>query len=333
MTPDAALVRPGEELDLEALAAYLRGRLPGVERGISLLQFPGGHSNLTYLIQAGGAEYVLRRPPFGPIAPKAHDMAREHNVLRAVHPLYPLAPRPILLCEDPTIIGATFFLMQRRRGLILRTPVDNPTLIANATQAFLDGLLQLHGVPVDGLSLGNPSGFLERQVRGWIDRWSRVQTERLAEVDAVISWLQRDIPQSPPATLIHNDYKLDNIALKEDCPSQIEAVFDWEMATVGDPLLDLGVALTYWSHADMFTSGPGWPSREYLLEAYASATSRDLSRIVYYEVFGIFKLMVIAQQIYFRWLKGQTQDPRFATFDQWVRKLTAKASLLIEQQA
>lgn len=343
MQPDSAPVRPGEELDVAALSAYLLGRVPGIESGVELRQFPGGHSNLTYLVTAGDHEYVLRRPPFGPVAPKAHDMAREYQLLAAVHPLFPPAPRPILLCEDQGVMGATFFLMERRRGLILRDPVEGDTVKDKASEAFVNCLIQLHTVDASALQIGNPAGFLERQVRGWMDRWQRAQTELLPEMESVLPWLTVNIPVSPAPTLIHNDYKLDNIALNPEDPSKVEAVFDWEMATVGDPLLDLGVALTYWTHAGMpdkngnqqppFTAAPGWIGRDTIVEAYEAATGRDLSRIAYYEVFGVFKLIVIIQQIYYRWLKGQTRDPRFAAFGKMVQYLAGKASFLAERAA
>lgn len=341
MQPDSALVRPGEELDVAALAAYLAGRLPGAESGIHLRQFPGGHSNLTYLIQAGTEEYVLRRPPFGPLAPKAHDMARECHLLASVHPLFPPAPRPLLLCEDSSVMGSTFFVMERRRGVILRGPVADGSLKGRASQAFVNCLVLLHSVDVSGLNIGNPTGFLERQVHGWIGRWQVAQTEPVPAIEPVVAWLTARLPQSPAPTLIHNDYKLDNIALRPDDPSRVEALFDWEMATVGDPLLDLGVALTYWAHAGMpddsghpqapFTAHPGWISRDGIVEAYQAATGRDVSHISYYEVLGVFKLIVIIQQIFLRWLKGQTQDRRFAAFGVLVRHLAGTAASLAER--
>lgn len=343
MQADSAPVRPGEELDVAALSSYLLGRVPGAGHGLELRQFPGGHSNLTYLVKAGEHEYVLRRPPFGPVPPKAHDMAREYQLLAAVHPLFPPAPRPVLLCEDHGVMGATFFLMERRHGMILRGPVADDAVKEKASEAFVNCLIQLHAVDASALPIGNPAGFLERQVRGWMDRWQRAQTEVLPEMEAVLPWLTADVPESPAPTLIHNDYKLDNIALNPDDPSKVEAVFDWEMATVGDPLFDLGVALTYWTHAGMpdkngnpqppFTAAPGWIDRKTIVEAYEAATGRDLSRIAYYEVFGVFKLIVIIQQIYYRWLKGQTRDPRFAGFGKMVQHLAGKAAFLAERAA
>ena len=334
MPSDAAPVRPGEELDTTALAAYLK------VDGVAVEQFPGGHSNLTYLVRAGGREYVLRRPPLGPVAPKAHDMAREYAVLRAVHPHFPPAPEVYRLCEDPSVIGAVFFLMERRRGVVIRgeTPPAWRAEAARISRAFVDGLVELHSIDIErhGLTaLGRPEGYLERQVKGWTDRWQRAQTEPLPAMDQVLRWLAEKMPQSGPSTLVHNDYKLDNLILDPEDPARIVAVLDWEMTTVGDPLSDLGLTLCYWTLTDgrerVVTTQPGWYSRAELVAHYGARTGRDVSRIAYYEVLGIFKLEVILQQIYFRWARGQTRDERFRTFDQRVRQLVGAAAARVEQ--
>jgi len=334
MPSDAAPVRPGEELDTTALAAYL-----GVD-GVTVEQFPGGHSNLTYLLRAAGREYVLRRPPLGPVAPKAHDMAREYAVLRAVHPHFPPAPEVYRLCEDPSVIGAVFFLMERRRGVVIRgeTPPHWRAEAARISRAFVDGLVELHSIDIErhGLTaLGRPEGYLERQVKGWTDRWQRAQTESLPAMDRVLRWLVEKMPQSGPSTLVHNDYKLDNLILDPEDPSRIVAVLDWEMTTVGDPLSDLGLTLCYWTLTDgrerVVTTQPGWYTPAELVAHYGARTGRDVSRIAYYEVLGIFKLAVILQQIYFRWARGQTRDERFRTFDQRVRQLVGAAAARVEQ--
>jgi len=333
MLPDTAPVREGEALDARALAAYLGA--PSVE----VEQFPGGHSNLTYLVRASGHEYVLRRPPLGPVAPKAHDMAREYAVLKAVHPHFPPAPEVYRLCEDPGVIGAVFFLMERRRGVVIRGEVPEPWRAAAPaiSRAFVDCLVALHAIDIasHGLAvLGHPEGYLERQVRGWTDRWRRAQTEELPEIEMAIRWLAERLPSSPPATLIHNDYKLDNLILDPADPTRIIAVLDWEMATVGDPLSDLGLTLCYWTlsaaRERVVTTQPGWHSPTQIVDYYAACTGRDISRISYYEVLGIFKLAVILQQIYFRWVRGQTRDERFGTFDRRVRHLAAAAAARVE---
>ncbi len=341
---DSAPLRPGEELDQVALGDYLRGRIDGAECGVQLEQFPGGHSNLTYLVHAGTFEYVLRRAPLGPVAPKAHDMAREYRLLAKVHPLFPAAPDVYLLCEDCSVIGSVFFLMQRRRGIILRDRVPDalqaePDLGVRVSPAFLDCLVDLHAIDIErhGLAaLGRPEGFIERQVAGWSDRWNRSKTEELPEMADVMRWLADSIPESGPATLVHNDYKLDNVMLDAANPGRVEAVLDWEMATVGDPLADLGLTLCYWTLGSAsageragISADAGWYTRDELVERYGERTGRDVSRIRYYEVLGVFKLAVILQQIYYRYVRGQTRDDRFRTFGDRVRRLAETAAGLI----
>ncbi len=341
---DSAPLRPGEELDALALAAYLRGKIEGAEHGVTLEQFPGGHSNLTYLVRAGAFEYVLRRAPLGPVAPKAHDMAREYRLLAKVHPLFPAAPNVFLLCEDTAVVGSVFFLMERRRGIILRDRVPDalqaePDFGARVSRAFLDCLVDLHAVDIerhDLITLGRPDGFISRQVTGWSDRWNRSKTEELPEMADVMRWLADSIPESGPATLVHNDFKLDNVMLVAADPGRVEAVLDWEMATVGDPLADLGLTLCYWTLGSAsagerasISAGAGWFSRDELVERYAARTGRDVSRVRYYEVLGVFKLAVILQQIYFRYVRGQTRDDRFRSFGERVRGLVKTAAKLI----
>jgi aminoglycoside phosphotransferase (APT) family kinase protein len=348
MPTDTSAVRKGEELDLGALGEHLRGRIEGVEGGIGVEQFPGGHSNLTYLLNVGGKEYVLRRAPLGPVAPKAHDMVREARVLKAVHPHFPPAPEVYLVCEDAGVIGAPFFLMERRRGIVLRDRVPaevsaHPEYARRISAAFVDCLVQLHAVDVEehGLAvLGKPDGFVERQVRGWSERWERARTEANPEMDRVMAWLATTIPGSGRATLVHNDFKLDNVMLAAETPDRIEAVLDWEMTTVGDPLCDLGLTLCYWSSAlvpgtslEAVTTGPGWYSRDEFVEQYAAKTGRDLRALPWHEVLGVFKLAVILQQIYFRFWRGQTSDLRFQGFDQRVKALTSLAARMVEKIA
>ena len=346
VSPESAPIREGEQIDAATLAGYLRGKLEGVESGLTVRQFPGGHSNLTYLLEAGGHEYVLRRPPLGPVAPKAHDMAREYNVLCAVHPFFPPAPRAFVLCDDPSIIGAIFFVMERRHGLVLRRDLPSqfaadPDFGRRVSEAFVDCLAALHSVDVSKVMLGKPAGFLERQVSGWADRWQRAQTESLPQMDQLIHWLADRLPDSPSPTLVHNDYKLDNIMLDSNDPGRVEAVLDWEMTTAGDPLVDLGCVLCYWPEAgdpsvrrealSSITTLPGWFTRAHLVERYARLTGRDVSGLGYYEVFGIFKVAVVLQQIYFRYRRGQTRDERFRDFGERVRGLVEVAAKIAEQ--
>ena len=355
---DSTAVRAGEELDLAALGSYLRSHLTpqSAETEIEIEQFPGGHSNLTYLVRYGDQEFVLRRPPVGPVAPTAHDMPREYKLLSVINPHFPLAPKPILLCEDPAIIGAPFYLMERRRGFIVRFKVpeqigEDVELRRRLSEAVVDTMIALHLVDIystDILQIGKPEGFVTRQVRGWADRWQRSKTSELPEMDQVIQWLADRIPPDAPnsATIVHNDFKLDNVMLDEDDPARIVAVLDWEMCTVGDPLIDVGLLLTYWtmrgrtgesetadrnSSLRAVTNGPGWLSREEIIERYEAMTGRDLSRIVFYETFARFKVAVVVQQIYFRYVQGQTRDERFRNLDSLVRELVREALELAQQ--
>jgi aminoglycoside phosphotransferase (APT) family kinase protein len=348
---DISAVRPGEELNRAALSEYLSKNLPLGVSSIEVEQFPNGHSNLVYLVRTDRGEYVLRRPPLGPVAPKAHDMAREYRVLDAVHPHFPEAPRVFLLCEDLAVIGSTFFLMERRYGMVIRDSIPGelaaiPDYPRRVSEAFIDCLVRLHSIDASqpGLSsLGKPEGFVERQVRGWAERWNRAKTEELPEMDEITRWLQEWLPPSVDATLVHNDFKLDNVMLRPSGDS-VEAVLDWEMTTIGDPLADLGLTMCYWTWASAaaeddphpatpgLTSQPGWYTRDQFLHRYAERTGRDLTHIRYHEVLGLFKLAVILQQIYYRFHRGQTRDERFRTFNRRVRGLIRQAASLIEKE-
>jgi aminoglycoside phosphotransferase (APT) family kinase protein len=348
---DTNPVRRGEELNVEALSRYLAGKVEGAGGGISVSQFPSGHSNLTYLLTAGRHEYVLRRGPLGPVPPKAHDMAREYRILAALHPHFPEAPQVFHLCEDTAVLGAVFFLMERRHGFVLRDTI--PPAIAEIqeypqriSEAFIQCMVRLHAIDVvqTGLvALGKPDGFLERQVEGWADRWTNAKTDEFREMEAVIRWLREHRPTSGKPTLVHNDYKLDNVMLPVEDLDRIEAVLDWEMTTVGDPLADLGLTLCYWTWAHLpelkspvapsITAEAGWYAREQFVARYAALSGRDVSNIRYYEVLGIFKLAVILQQIYFRFRRGQTADRRFENFGTRVQTLVAVARRLLEQNS
>ena len=348
---DTTAVRSGEELNLAALDEYLREHLIGIDPGspVAIEQFPGGHSNLTYLVGYGAQEFVLRRPPIGPVAPTAHDMPREYKLLSVINPLFSLAPKPILLCDDPTVPGAPFYLMERRRGFIIRFQVpgqigENLELRRQLSESVVDTLVALHAVDIEAtgiVNIGKPAGFVARQVHGWAERWRRSKTGELAEMDQVIQWLTDRIPpESETPTIVHNDFKLDNLMLAEADPARIVAVLDWEMCTVGDPLIDVGLLLTYWtmqgrrSESDTadqnsslraVTNGPGWLTREEIIERYEARTGRDLTSIVFYETFARFKVAVVIQQIYFRYVQGQTRDERFRNFDVLVRELALEA--------
>jgi aminoglycoside phosphotransferase (APT) family kinase protein len=348
MSNDTAPQRPGEEISHSKLHRFLSEKLPAAGELVEIEQFPGGHSNLTYLLRCEQRELVLRRPPLGPVPPKAHDMAREFRVLEAIGPHFPAAPRVELLCEDPAILGTVFYLMERRRGVILRRSAPADAFDAGdyprrVSEAFIDCLAELHAIDIrrHGLDhLGRPEGFLERQVRGWSERWQRAKTTDLAQMDRLSRWLTDHRPPSPPATVVHNDFKLDNLMLDPADPGRVAAVLDWEMATVGDPLVDLGIVLCYWPEPgdppsrreaiSPLTTEPGWPSRRELLDRYQARSGLDLSAILYYEVFGVFKLAVVLQQIYYRYFVGQTKDQRFRDFDARVRGLADSAVVVME---
>src|SRR5215831_7343647 len=306
METDAREVRAGEQLDWTRLAAWLRERLPAcgvpgldVARELTVAQFPGGHSNLTYLVRFGDTDIVVRRPPFGPVAPTAHDMAREFRWLSAMHRVFPLAPRPYLLCEDPSIVGAVFYAMERRRGIVVR--VDEPPALADPearrrlSGALVDTLADLHAIDVAGnglQSLGKPAGFVERQVRGWTERWQRSRTDPLPEMDALAAWLRDRLPTDPVRpSVVHGDFKLDNVMLDPEDVGRLVAVFDWEMSALGDPLVDLGIVLTYWEptappeQRDALTTvthRTGYFTRDEIVERYGARSGRDLSGIRYY---------------------------------------------------
>ena len=325
---EARPVRPGEELAEEHLSAFLRER--GLAQGgpLTVAQFPGGYSNLTYLVRSGDREWVLRRPPAGAAVRGGHDMLREHRLLSRLAPVYAKAPRPVAACEDVSVLGAPFYLMERVRGVILRRhrPVETPVDVARLSAALVDTLAELHAVEVDGAGLadlGRPQGYAERQVRGWTERWHASRTGDVPSVEGAARWLGAQAwPDAAPA-LVHNDFKYDNVVLDPDDLARVVAVLDWEMATVGDPLLDLGTSLAYWVDADDapawregalidLTSRPGSLTRAQVAERWSRATGRSLDGVVAAYVFGLFKVAVIAQQIYARFQRGLTADPRFA---------------------
>jgi aminoglycoside phosphotransferase (APT) family kinase protein len=342
-------VRPGEEIPAAQLALWLEERLPGAAGPIEIEQFPGGHSNLTYLVRAGGREMVLRRPPVGSKVKTAHDMGREFHVLSRLHAAYPKAPEAFLHCDDPSVIGAPFYLMERVRGVILRhrKPPEElelpPPTMREVSESAVDGLADLHAVDCEAVGLGGfgrPEGYVRRQVEGWSERWKNARTDEIPGVDRAAGWLAENRPEESGAALIHNDYKYDNLVLHPDDLPRIVAVLDWEMSTVGDPLMDLGTSLGYWSDPDDPpglrlpagpTALPGNLSRVEVAERYAARTGRDVSRIVFYYVYGLFKIAVIAQQIYYRYKQGLTKDERFAGLIDAVRILGRTASRAIEK--
>ena len=343
-------VRPGEELDTERLSKFLSSQMATVTENISVEQFPAGSSNLTYLIKIGGDEYVLRRPPFGNTVKSAHDMGREFKVLSKLSAAYPPAPKPVLFCDDESVIGSEFYLMERRNGLIIRgkSPElleNTPDLRGRVCQGFIRNLADLHALDYDAAGLGDlgkPEGYARRQVEGWTKRYFAAKTDEWPELESAIVWLNENIPAKSGASLVHNDYKFDNIMLDPNDLTRITAVLDWEMVTVGDPLMDLGTTLGYWmsrESGDEMLNMPFNPrvlmeniSRQELAEMYADASGRDVSNILFFYVFGTFKIAVIAQQIYARFVKGYTHDKRFAHFDRFVSSLGKIAANAIDAE-
>jgi aminoglycoside phosphotransferase (APT) family kinase protein len=329
------------------LERYLAGAVAGITGPIVVEQFPSGHSNLTYLVLAWNRELVLRRPPFGSKVKSAHDMGREYTVLSKLHPVYPPAPKPLAFCEDETIIGAQFYVMERVNGVILRSRkpdglVTTPELARNCCQSFIENLADLHALDYRAIGLNalyKGENYVERQVAGWSKRYAGSKTDDVPEIDRVIAWLHQRIPADTDAVLIHNDYKFDNIVLDPDDLTRIIGVFDWEMATIGDPLADLGTSLAYWIQADdeamhvvqcFLTTEPGAMTRMDLAEAYAARTGRDISNILFYYILALLKLAVIVQQIYYRYKQGLTKDERFAALIVMVHVLGKKALAAIE---
>lgn len=340
---DTIDVRPDEQFNVLQLADYLRGKLPGSDAALTVRQFGGGAANLTYLLDYGSHEYVLRRPPLGPVAPSSHDMAREYRVLSVLHKVFPYAPHAVLFCEDPAVIGAPFFVMERQRGVVVRRSLPPeyslfPDAPRRMSEALVDALVDFHAVDYAAIgleTLGKPAGYVERQIEGWYGRWQKAKVEDLAEMDVVYQWLKTNLPSSTQATLVHNDYKLDNVMLAADDPGRMVAIFDWDMCTLGDPLVDLGALLTYWTEPDdppymqmtamMPVGDSRFMSRAELVQRYAEKSGRDVSLIHVYHALGLFRLVVIIAQIYIRYKRGQTQDQRFAAFETMIPLLARAA--------
>lgn len=337
---DTAPIRAEERFDEARVAAYLTEALPDMfgSGEVSFAQFPGGKANLTYLAAVGDDEYVLRRPPLGEVAPGAHDMEREYRVLSRLWPAYPRAPRAFHFCADPEVMGKPFFVMERRHGWVVRDewPIGFSAVERSRTAAALvDGLVELHRVDVEAVGLGGfgkPDGFVERQVDGWSDRWVRARTRSIPAMDAVAEQLRIAVPAPHAVTLLHNDYKLDNTMV--DQRGEMVAVFDWDMATTGDPLVDVGTMLAYWAApddaaypvfgADAVTLTP-YMDRDEAARRYGTGSGFDLSGLEFYLALAYFRIAVIVEQIYARYVAGQTTDSRFAGMGEIVPELARAA--------
>ena len=340
--PELIPTRDDERLDTTRLAPWLRKRLEGAEGPLEVAQFGGGHANLTYLLRFGAHEYVLRRPPLGPVAPSAHDMRREFRVLSKLHRHFPLAPASYLYCDDEDLIGAPFQVMERRDGIVIRRRVpdlfDDSRLKTRIGHMVVDALSDLHRLDREAVGLGRlgrPEGFVDRQIDGWAKRWIAARHEDNPDMDRLIAWLRERRPPPGPVALIHNDYKLDNILVDGDDPARPVAILDWDMCTSGDPLADLGYLLNQWVEADddpkwieaasMPTAEPGFPRRADAIQRYAERTGFDVESIDWYFALATMKFAVVIQQIFVRYMRGQTRDERFARYDERAREGIAKA--------
>lgn len=344
---DTAPIREDERFDERTVARYLHAALPELFPCTDIVfdQFPGGAANLTYRASCAEAdEWVLRRAPLGEVARSGHDMAREYKVLSRLWPVFPLAPRAYHYCADPEVMGKPFFVMERRKGFVVRRQwptehVENPDRQRTVAQSLVDAMCDLHTVDpaVVGLDdLGRPDGFVERQIAGWSARWDAAATRPVPDMGTASALLRADIPIPQRATIIHNDFKLDNTMVGVD--GRLVAVFDWDMATLGDPLVDLGTMLAYWAQPDDPTYlvfganavaiGEVMPKAE-VRETYARRTGFDVSRISYYEGLALFRIAVIIEQIYARYVSGQTADDRFAAFEPVAPLLAASACNLL----
>ena len=334
------VIRSGEELEVAKLEPYLRRLFPDETGALEVRQFPSGHSNLTYWLHLGARELVLRRPPFGSKVKSAHDMSREFRVLSKLNAAYSPAPRALFYCDDDSIMGAPFYVMEPIRGVILRRNLPasldfSEEKAHRLSESFVENLIRLHRVDfrAAGLAdLGRPEGYLERQVRGWTERYYGSKTHDYPEVEKISSWIEQHIPSTSAVSIVHNDYKYDNVVLDPADITKIVGVLDWEMCTIGDPLTDLGTSLAYWVDATDPeevqqnrwgpTTEPGSFTRAEVVDYYAQKTGCDASKIAFYLAFARFKLAVIVQQIYYRYHQGLTKDERF-------RSMPAKIEMLL----
>lgn len=328
----AGAVRAGEELDVAVVDQYLKSQIPGLDGTPEITQFPGGASNLTYLVKYPNREMVLRRPPFGRKAKGAHDMGREYRVMQGLQNVYPYVPRMLAFCQDEAVMGAEFYVMERLQGIILRgeMPAElsfTPEQHRKLCESVIDRLVDLHSIDFEQtplVELYKPGDYVERQISGWSERFRNARTEDAPDFEEVMAWLDAQKPAQVKRCIIHNDYRFDNVVLDPDDPMQIIGVLDWEMATIGDPLMDLGNSLAYWVEESdppqiqmmrrQPTHLPGMMTRQEMVDYYCERTGLQVPNFDFYSVYGIFRLVVILQQIYYRFFHGQTQDKRFGMF-------------------
>jgi aminoglycoside phosphotransferase (APT) family kinase protein len=331
---DARPVRDEDAFDVSAVDDWLRPHAPGVTGPPEVRQFSGGASNLTYLLSYPERDLILRRPPAGTKAASAHDMAREYRVQRALKPAFPYVPEMVGLCQDHSVIGSDFYVMEPVLGTILRKDLPSGLDLDAAgarrlCESLIDRLVDLHQVDpaAAGLAdLGKGPGYVARQVEGWSRRYGAAKTWNVPSFEKVMRWLDANQPGDVGACIIHNDFRLDNVVLAPDDPQRIVGILDWEMATIGDPLMDLGGALAYWvepgdgrfmqSLRRQPTTAPGMLSRDEVVAHYAARTGRQIDDWRFYEAFGLFRVATILQQIYNRYHRKQTRNPTFRNF--WI---------------
>ncbi len=330
-------------INWKKLEQYLRTAIPEIPQGeLEARKFSEGYSNLTYLLKIGDWEAVLRRPPFGKIPPKAHDMNREYRILAKVNPVFTYAPKPYVYCEDPSIMDKHFYVMEKKQGIVIDDELPkqyNNSEIAGPmiSNSVIRTLVELQSVDYKSAGLqdiGRPQGFLERQVLNWIKRYASAKTENISNIEGLEKWLKENLPENPETTIVHNDFKLNNMIFDENSPSRVVGVLDWELSTIGDPLSDLGATVAYWGQQDdpdmginIITDQPGFYSRRAFVEEYANLSGRDVSNIAYYVTFGFYKLAVILQQIHHRWKIGAVDDERFGGLNIAVANLVEMANL------
>ena len=348
-TDQPVQVRQGEEVNLPVLNSYLLQLGLPIGSFTHQQQFPGGYSNLTYLLHASAKEYILRRPPVGAAIKSAHDMGREFKVLSLLKDHYSRIPTPIIHCEDPEVIGTPFYIMERIRGVILRPDAVkhiglSPEEMRAISESLVDNLVALHTIDINktGLVLlGKPDGYIQRQVEGWTKRYAMAQTDEIPEMEELNSWIKQNQPMDTAPTLLHNDYKYDNLVLQEKDLTEIIGVLDWEMATVGDPWMDVGASLAYWAQAGdgelakVFNISwlPGNLSRKEVVERYSIKSGRSIKSPVFFYVFGLYKNAVIAQQIYARWKQGHSKDPRFGQLIHVIHNLAQRGVRAVEKDS
>jgi aminoglycoside phosphotransferase (APT) family kinase protein len=347
LTDQATQIRTGEELDLAVIDAYLKVNIAGLAGTAQISQFPGGASNLTYLIRYPDQEFVLRRPPFGQKARSAHDMGREYRIINQLKGAFAYCPKAYVHCTDESLIGSEFYVMERIKGIILRSDLPAELGLHSSQtrvlcQNFIDKLVELHRVDYRACGLGDlgkPQGYVARQISGWSDRYDKARTPDAPQWAAVKAWLVDKMPADHPVpALVHNDYRFDNVLLDPDNPMSIIGVLDWELTTLGDPLMDLGNTLAYWIEAGdpapvqlmrrQPSHAPGMLTRREFVDYYAERAGVPMDNFDFYYTYGLFRLAGIVQQIYYRFFHGQTQDKRFAQFIQ-MNKLLEQMSLQV----